>query len=130
MIQAEMSADQIATFQMGTHPLLTASPVAYQLVNAAEMALCTMRGMYNVLTVKAESRNWRQGRRKMNTIGAIAILGALILVFVVGLSALLAASKTLVEQVPTDEACWSQAGEWLLLLDSVLVAVILFWRSS
>jgi len=43
MIQAEMSADQIATFQMGTHPLLTASPVAYQLVNAAEMALCTMR---------------------------------------------------------------------------------------
>ena len=39
MIQAEMTADQIATFQMGTHPLLTASPVAYQLVNAAEMAL-------------------------------------------------------------------------------------------
>jgi NADPH-dependent 2,4-dienoyl-CoA reductase/sulfur reductase-like enzyme len=43
MIQAEMTADQIATFQMGTHPLLTASPVAYQLVNAAEMALAKMR---------------------------------------------------------------------------------------
>jgi NADH oxidase (H2O2-forming) len=43
MIQAEMTADEIATFQMGTHPLLTASPVAYQLVNAAEMALVKMR---------------------------------------------------------------------------------------
>jgi NADPH-dependent 2,4-dienoyl-CoA reductase/sulfur reductase-like enzyme len=43
MIQAEMTADEIATFQMGTHPLLTASPVAYQLVNAAEMALAEMR---------------------------------------------------------------------------------------
>jgi NADH oxidase (H2O2-forming) len=43
MIQAEMSADQIATFQMGTHPLLTASPVAYQVVNAAEIALGRMR---------------------------------------------------------------------------------------
>ncbi|MFC2031548.1 FAD-dependent oxidoreductase [Chloroflexota bacterium] len=42
MIQAEMTADQIATFQMGTHPLLTASPVAYQLVNAAEIALAKM----------------------------------------------------------------------------------------
>lgn len=43
MIQAEMNADQIATFQMGTHPLLTASPVAYQVVNAAEIALGRMR---------------------------------------------------------------------------------------
>ena len=43
MIQAEMTADEIATFQMGTHPLLTASPVAYQLVNAAEIALSKMR---------------------------------------------------------------------------------------
>ncbi len=43
MIQAEMTADEIATFQMGTHPLLTASPVAYQLVNAAEVALERMR---------------------------------------------------------------------------------------
>lgn len=42
MIQAEMNADQIATFQMGTHPLLTASPVAYPLVNAAEVALSRM----------------------------------------------------------------------------------------
>jgi pyruvate/2-oxoglutarate dehydrogenase complex dihydrolipoamide dehydrogenase (E3) component len=43
MIQTEMTADEIATFQMGTHPLLTASPVAYQLVNAAEIALQRMR---------------------------------------------------------------------------------------
>jgi len=43
MIQAEMNADQIATFQMGTHPLLTASPVDYPLVNAAEVALSRMR---------------------------------------------------------------------------------------
>ena len=43
LIQAEMTADEIATFQMGTHPLLTASPVAYQLVNAAELALAKMR---------------------------------------------------------------------------------------
>jgi demethoxyubiquinone hydroxylase (CLK1/Coq7/Cat5 family) len=34
-----MNADQIATFQMGTHPLLTASPIAHQVVNAAEIAL-------------------------------------------------------------------------------------------
>ncbi len=43
MIQAEMTADQIATFQMGTHPLLTASPVVYQPVTAAEVALERMR---------------------------------------------------------------------------------------
>ena len=34
-----MTADDIATFQTGTHPGLTASPIAYQLVNAAEMAI-------------------------------------------------------------------------------------------
>lgn len=45
MIQAEMNADQIATFQVGTHPLLTASPVSYPLVNAAELALSRMRRM-------------------------------------------------------------------------------------
>jgi NADH oxidase (H2O2-forming) len=43
LIQARMHADQIATFQMGTHPALTASPIAYQLVNAAEQALLKMR---------------------------------------------------------------------------------------
>lgn len=31
--------DDIATFKAGTHPTLTASPIAYQLVNAAEMAI-------------------------------------------------------------------------------------------
>lgn len=38
-IQAKMTADQIALFQTATHPALTASPIAYQLVNAAEMAI-------------------------------------------------------------------------------------------
>lgn len=43
LIQARMHADQIAMFQMGTHPALTASPIAYQLVNAAEQALVKMK---------------------------------------------------------------------------------------
>ena len=38
-IQKRMTADDIATFQLGTHPAVTASPIAYQLVNAAEIAL-------------------------------------------------------------------------------------------
>ncbi len=41
-IQKRMTAEDIATFQTGTHPLLTASPVAYQLNNAAEIAVCKM----------------------------------------------------------------------------------------
>ena len=41
--QKKMTADEIATFQAGTHPALTASPIAYQLVNAAEMAIVAMR---------------------------------------------------------------------------------------
>ena len=43
-IQQRMTADQIATFQTGTHPALTASPIAYQLVNAAEDAIGAMDG--------------------------------------------------------------------------------------
>ena len=35
----KMTADDIASFQAGTHPGLTASPIAYQLVTAAEMAI-------------------------------------------------------------------------------------------
>jgi len=42
-IQKNMTADDIATFQLGTHPAVTASPIAYQLVNAAEIALTKMR---------------------------------------------------------------------------------------
>lgn len=38
-IHQRMTADEVATFQTGTHPALTASPIAYQLVNAAEMAI-------------------------------------------------------------------------------------------
>lgn len=42
-IHQKMTADDIATFQTGTHPALTASPIAYQLVNAAEMAIKNMK---------------------------------------------------------------------------------------
>ena len=41
-IQNRMTANDIATFQLGTHPAVTASPIAYQLVNAAEIALKNM----------------------------------------------------------------------------------------
>lgn len=37
-ILSKFTADDIAIFQLGTHPALTASPIAYQLVNAAEIA--------------------------------------------------------------------------------------------
>ncbi|MCK5073475.1 MAG: FAD-dependent oxidoreductase [Bacteriovoracaceae bacterium] len=38
LILSKSTADDIAMFQLGTHPALTASPIAYQLVNAAEAA--------------------------------------------------------------------------------------------
>jgi len=38
-IQRRMTAEDIAMFQTGTHPALTASPIAYQFVNAAEAAI-------------------------------------------------------------------------------------------
>ena len=41
-IQHKMTIDDIACFQMGTHPALTASPIVYQFVNAAESALTSM----------------------------------------------------------------------------------------
>ncbi len=41
-VQSRMTADQIAMFQMGTHPLLTASPIVYPLVDAAETAIGMM----------------------------------------------------------------------------------------
>jgi NADPH-dependent 2,4-dienoyl-CoA reductase/sulfur reductase-like enzyme len=42
LIQGGMTADDTATYQMGTHPALTPSPIAYPLVNAAEIALTKM----------------------------------------------------------------------------------------
>ncbi|MBP1625666.1 MAG: FAD-dependent pyridine nucleotide-disulfide oxidoreductase [Holophagaceae bacterium] len=42
-VQQRMTAEDIAMFQMGTHPALTASPVAYPLTNAAEIAIGAMR---------------------------------------------------------------------------------------
>jgi len=43
MIQHKMRVDEICTFQMGTHPMLTASPIAYQIVNAAQTAIMKIR---------------------------------------------------------------------------------------
>jgi len=43
LVQHRMRADEISTFQMGTHPMLTASPIAYQIVNAAEIAAAELR---------------------------------------------------------------------------------------
>ncbi|MFC1851523.1 FAD-dependent oxidoreductase [candidate division CSSED10-310 bacterium] len=42
-IHQKMTADDIAIFPMGTHPMLTASPIAYQLTNAAEEAIKEIR---------------------------------------------------------------------------------------
>ncbi len=39
LVQKRMTAEDVAMFQMGTHPALTASPIAYPLVNAAEEAI-------------------------------------------------------------------------------------------
>jgi len=41
-VQSRMTAEQIAMFQLGTHPLITASPIAYGIVNAAEAAIGKM----------------------------------------------------------------------------------------
>lgn len=38
MTQKRMTMDEIAAFQMGTHPALTGSPITYQIANAAEDA--------------------------------------------------------------------------------------------
>jgi len=43
-IQNRMRANDIAVFQTGTHPAVTASPIVYPLVTVAEMALKRMKG--------------------------------------------------------------------------------------
>ncbi len=42
-IQHSVTAYDMSMFQMGTHPALTASPIAYHLVNAAEVAIAAMK---------------------------------------------------------------------------------------
>jgi pyruvate/2-oxoglutarate dehydrogenase complex dihydrolipoamide dehydrogenase (E3) component len=42
-VQNRMTAEDIAMFQIGTHPALTASPIAYHMVSAAESAIAQMR---------------------------------------------------------------------------------------
>ncbi|MBN2078332.1 MAG: FAD-dependent oxidoreductase [Spirochaetes bacterium] len=43
LITNKMTAEDIAIFQAGTHPALTASPIATGLINAAEMAISMMK---------------------------------------------------------------------------------------
>jgi NADPH-dependent 2,4-dienoyl-CoA reductase/sulfur reductase-like enzyme len=45
-IHHRMTADDIATFQTGTAPALTASPISYQLVNPAELAIAECQKRY------------------------------------------------------------------------------------
>lgn len=42
-VQSRMTVEDIAMFQVGTHPALTASPIAYHMVNAAETAIQQIR---------------------------------------------------------------------------------------
>ena len=41
-VQKRMTAEDMATFQIGTHPALTASPITYPLVDVAEVAIRKM----------------------------------------------------------------------------------------
>jgi len=41
-IQHRMTAYEVSLFQIGTHPALTASPIVYQLTNAAELAVAKL----------------------------------------------------------------------------------------
>jgi NADH oxidase (H2O2-forming) len=43
LIQNRMTADAVATFQYGTHPFFTPSPIPYPIVNGAEVALSKLR---------------------------------------------------------------------------------------
>ena len=45
-VHNRLTADNIALFPVGTHPALTASPVAYQLSNAAEIAIKKMKMIF------------------------------------------------------------------------------------
>jgi hypothetical protein len=38
-VEKKTTAEEVATFQYGTHPALTSSPVTYQIAEAAEDAL-------------------------------------------------------------------------------------------
>ena len=43
LIQNKMTANAVATFQYGTHPFFTPSPIPYPIVNGAELALAKLR---------------------------------------------------------------------------------------
>ena len=43
-----MTANDIVMFQMGTHPALTSSPIAYPIVNAACKAVLDIKGLWYI----------------------------------------------------------------------------------
>ena len=66
----------------------------------------------------------------MDSIKATAVLGVLILIFVLGLSALSASTKAMEEQGTACEADKPRRGNWLIWFDLVLVLLLLIWRAS
>ena len=76
-IHQRMTADDIATFQTGTHPALTASPIAYQFVNAAEAAISksALTLLFNMKIGIIPSRIklfvWADANIKMNIVSHI-----------------------------------------------------------
>jgi hypothetical protein len=66
----------------------------------------------------------------MDIIKATAVLGALILIFVVGLSALSASSKAMEEKGTACETNRSRHANWLIWFDLILILLLRIWRAS
>jgi hypothetical protein len=64
----------------------------------------------------------------MDTIEAMAFLGALMLFLVVTFSALSAFSKMLAQKVITEESRRRWEGGCLMLLDFLMILAVLVWR--
>jgi hypothetical protein len=65
----------------------------------------------------------------MNIIEAILFLGALLLFFVICLSALASFSKVPAQNPATREKRQAIQGRWLILLNFLLILAILVWRA-
>lgn len=57
-IAAGMTANDIATAQVGTHPALTASPLVYQIVSAAEAAVAKLYYIEERVNAILSSKSW------------------------------------------------------------------------
>jgi hypothetical protein len=65
----------------------------------------------------------------MNILEAILVLGALLLVFVICLSALANSSKVPAQTPATEGKRRAMQCRWLILLDFLLILAILVWRT-